>query len=240
MERFKSLFNKPDEQDPFKKFAEANKQNIGPDTSLNVPETFKNAYDTTQDLRRKAIDKIAEQTDLGKDIPGVGPNEEYRNIARTGLDVILPDTSDLIPGGKLEHGAKAMFPMLGMAAKEGKLLKFPGKAEKTAEEMVQGLKKAESADLKLGSNLLNQPVLKTAEEKAAEQLPGAFGKVTTPNMGENISHQEIMDVLNKSPSYQQHIANRDLFKTNPEAYSDKKDYFIQKAREYLQNKKMGK
>lgn len=241
MPRFNQLFNKPDQEAQpndelaaFNKFSQANKQNIQPDTSLNVANTFKDAYKGVGDLRAQAIDKIAEQTDLGRNIPEVGANEDYRNIAKTGLDMVLPDVTDAVPLGKASH---AMFPLLGMAAKEGKLLKFPKQAEKTAEELMQGVRKAESADLKLGSNLVNKPVLKTAEEQAADKLPGAFGKVSTPEMGSNISHNEIMDFLNKSPSYTEHINNRNLFKTNPQAYADKKDYLINAAREFLKKQR---
>lgn len=219
--------------DAFNKFSQANKANIGPDTSLGVPEAFTGAYDKTQEIRRMAIDKIAEQTDLGKDIPGVGANEDYRNVAKTGLDMVLPDVSDLIPAGKVGHTANAMFPVLGMMAKkEGKLLNFP-KVEKTAEEMVQGLRKVEPQDLKLGSNMLDKSVLKTAEEKAAEQLPGAFGKVSTPDMGKQISNTDLMRELEKSKVWNDHRANRDMFKNDNANYMRLKELMIQAAKKKL-------
>lgn len=240
MNRFSKLLNiqKPeDTQDEslaaFDKFSQANKQNIGLDTSLGVADTFKNAYQGTQDLRQKAIEKIAEQTDLGKDISGVGPNQDYRNVAKTGLDMIIPDVTDVLPAAKAGGAANALFPILGMAAKEGKLLNFAKKSEKTAEELMRDIRKADSSDLKLGSNLINTPVLKTAEEKAAQQLPGAFGKVSTPDMGKQISNTDLMKELEKSKIWNDHRANREMFKNDNAKYMNIKEQMIAAARKKL-------
>lgn len=215
--------------DAFNKFSQANKANIGPNTSLGVPDTFKGAYQGAQDLRSQAIDKIIENTNIGKNVPeaDMSSANEY---GKMGLDMVLPDVTDLIPAGKLGHVANAAFPILGMAAKEGKAV---AKGAKTAEEMMQGVRKAGIEDMKLGSQLAGKQVFDTAEQKAAKK----FGSVSTPDIGNSVSHNDIMDLLKDSPSYQKHIADRDLFKTNPQAYNDKKDYYINKAREYLQQKK---
>lgn len=241
MGRYDELFkskDKPETQpasdtkgfdDAFAKFSTANKQNIGPNLDLGVVDALKGAYQGTQDLRQNAIDSIAEQTDLGKDIPGVGPNQDYRNVAKTGLDMVLPNITDVIPGGKAEHGLMAAMPLFGMAAKEGKVLNFAKKSEKTAEEIMNGIRKADSVDLGKASHLLNKPVLATAEEKAAQALPGAFGKVTVP--GGNPSATDIRAALQQDPGFLKLMEEKSSIPAS--AYTNKKQAILNEIRKRM-------
>jgi len=225
MPNFNKLFNKPrqdvqpdNELSPFDKFNKANINNRLPaSTDFAVAKDLTNAYNSAEDLRSKALDKVIEATDLGKTVQGADTTTA-KEYGKMGLDMIAPSVTDLIPGNKIAHG-------IGMGIKE---MKMAPKAEKTAEELIQGIRKADSYDLGRNSGLIGKPVFATAEEKAL-----GFGKVSTPDMGGNVSHNEIMKVLNDSPTYQNLINDRELFKTNPSAYDNRKQELINKAREYL-------
>ena len=78
-----------------------------------------------------------------------------------------------------------------------------------------------------------QEIWARANDKLRYEKALGFGKVSTPDMGGNVSHNEIMKVLNDSPTYQNLINDRELFKTNPSAYDNRKQELINKAREYL-------
>lgn len=165
------------------KFSQANKSNLGPNTSLNVPETVTNAYNTSQDLRSKALDKIAEATDIGT--PIVGPNEDYRKVAKQGLDVMAPNITDLVPLGKL--GAVA-----SLGIKEAGAV---NKGVKTTEEIMQGIRAAQLEDLQKSSKLMGQPVL----DKGVQDV----GKVLNGGPSAN----DVMSMAKNDPKYAQQLAD---------------------------------
>lgn len=190
----------------------------GSDMSRIASNLYKDsALEKADNYRSQALDRIINATDITRNVPEADTSTA-KQYGRMGLDLIVPDVTDAIPMGKLgKLGA--------LGIKEGKALK---RGEKTVEEMMQGIRKADSSDLRAGSNLIGKPVFATAEEKAL-----GFGKVTTPDIGTNVGHNEIMKVLNESPTYKNLINDRELFKTNPSAYDAQKQALINKAREYL-------
>lgn len=226
MPLYDKLFKKDKQTEPvgteqFDKFSQLNKGNLGPNTDFNVAGQIKDAYQGAQDLRSKAIDKIIENTNFQNMVPEADTSTATK-YGKMGVDMIMPDVSDALPLGKASH---AIMPILGMAGKEAKVI---NKASGTAEDLIQNIRKADSSDLRSGSNLIGKPVFATPEEKAL-----GFGKVTTPDIGTNVGHNEIMKVLNESPTYKNLINDRELFKTNPSAYDAQKQALINKAREYL-------
>jgi hypothetical protein len=177
--------------DALKKFSQANKSNIGPDTSLGVANTFKDAYQGTRDLRAKAIDQIIQNANIGKNVPeaDMSSANEY---GKMGLDLIAPDALDMIPMGKLgKLGA--------LGIKEGKALSKGAKSAKTAEEMMQGIRRADSSDLRIGSDLIGKQVFDTAEQKAMDLAQ--LGKVSTPNIGNRVKAGGVMEELQASPAF---------------------------------------
>lgn len=194
MPLYDKLFKKDKQSEPvgteeFDKFSKMNKGNLGPNTDFNVAGQMKDAYQGAQDLRSKAIDKIIENTNFQNMVPEAD-TKTATEYGRMGVDMIMPDVSDAIPLGKASH---AMMPILGMAGKEAKIA---NKASGTAEDLMQSIRKADSSDLRVGSNLIGKPVFATAEEKAL-----GFGKITTPDMTTQ-NPLDIMSQLRALPEFQ--------------------------------------
>lgn len=148
--------------------------------------------------------------------------DQRQALVETGADLALPDQYSAIPGlGTVKK--------VNTAAKEVSNLI---KAEKAAVNVAKDINVVEST--RKGSKYLEAA---TDAEKAAEKAKNTFTPVKTPDMGENISHIDIMNELNNSESYKNLIADRNLRRTNPQAYNDRKDYLISKAREFIRLKK---
>lgn len=223
----------------FQKFNDAQPKQIN--TDLNVANTFSNVYKGANDLRSQALDKIAQATNFSKDIQGADVSD-YEKNAKMGLDLITPEITDLLPVGKMLAAA----PILGMAAKKiGKEVKAGEKVRETADEMIERIKKLHPKDftnqaLKAGEeskDLVNKyGKLEVIPTKADEVMAKGPGKIFTPDIGNQVGHNEIMKTLEESPTWNNLLKDRELFKNDPKAYTDQKNELIKKAREYLQQK----
>jgi hypothetical protein len=223
----------------FKKFNDAQTPQVN--TDLNVANTFKNVYQGAQDLRSQALDKIAQATNFSKDIQGADVSD-YEKNAKIGLDLIAPEVTDLLPMGKLMAAA----PVLGMAAKKlGKEVKAGEKVRETADEMIERIKKLNPKDFtkqalnagKESGNLDNKfGKLEVIPTKADEVMAKGHGKIFTPDIGNQVTHNEIMKTLESSETWNNLLKDRNLFKNDPKSYDLQKNELIKKAREYLQQK----
>lgn len=221
--------------------------------SAEVLQPVADAYNTAQDAitsgKRKFTDALVDATnltpyDMRKGLNYEEGQRDIKDVTGDLFNAATPDATGVVPVGKFAK-------MIGGAKK------VLGPAGKTLEQMSHEIslaKKATEKDMRVGSNLLDKPVLKTDYEKMSDLvklekkptvIPTAadkaveaskankYGKLSTPDMGVNVSDADIKRVLNDSQSYKDLIANKQLKESNIGAYNNQKDFFVKKAREYL-------
>jgi hypothetical protein len=141
------------------------------------------ALEKADNAREKAIGQTAKQLDLYRGATG-RDDQQFQDVAGTAINFALPDTLDMVPGLGTAAAKVVKARKLGDAAtiaRQVQTRSMPNVAAEKAQHVFDNWRKADSMDLKKGSNLSGQPVYDSGPKDLGKTiLKDETGK-TIPN-----------------------------------------------------------